>query len=174
MGIVTSLLVGVLFGVGLVISGMVLPSKVLGFLDIAGAWDPSLGLVMVGAVLASLGAFAIARRRRRSLLGFDMKLPTARGVDRRLVLGSLVFGIGWGIAGLCPGPAIVNLGTWQAKAIVFFVALVAGMALFEVFERHKGLNQAWTCPLVAGGQAGGANADEAEDSGQRGGCHGNP
>jgi uncharacterized membrane protein YedE/YeeE len=137
MGIVTSLLVGVLFGVGLILSGMVLPAKVLGFLDIAGAWDPSLGLVMLGAVFAGIGAFAVARRRRRSLLGFEMKLPTARGIDRRLVLGSLIFGVGWGIAGLCPGPAIVDLGTGQANAIVFFVALVAGMAIFEFVERHK-------------------------------------
>lgn len=141
MGIVTSLLVGVLFGVGLVLSGMVLPAKVLGFLDITGAWDPSLGLVMIGAVLAGIGAFAVARRRQRSLLGFEMKLPTARSIDRRLVLGSLLFGIGWGIAGLCPGPAIVDLGTGQAKALVFFVALVAGMAVFEFIERHK--DQCW-------------------------------
>lgn len=137
MGIITSLLVGILFGTGLIVSGMVLPAKVLGFLDLAGAWDPSLGLVMLGAVLAGVGAFAVARHRRRSLLGFEMKLPTARGIDRRLVLGSLIFGVGWGIAGLCPGPAIVNLGTGQAKAIVFFVALVAGMAIFEFVERHK-------------------------------------
>ncbi|HEX7386548.1 MAG TPA: YeeE/YedE family protein [Castellaniella sp.] len=137
MGIVTSLLVGVAFGVGLILSGMVLPAKVLGFLDITGAWDPSLGLVMIGAVLTGIGAFTVARHRQRSLLGFEMKLPTAHNIDRRLVLGSLIFGVGWGIAGLCPGPAIVNLGTGQAKAIVFFVALVAGMGLFEFIERHK-------------------------------------
>ncbi|CAM5210290.1 hypothetical protein CDEF62S_00189 [Castellaniella defragrans] len=137
MGIMISLLVGVLFGTGLILSGMVLPAKVLGFLDITGAWDPSLGLVMTGAVLAGIGAFAVARHRQRSILGFEMKLPTARGIDRRLVLGSLLFGIGWGIAGLCPGPAVVNLGTGQTKAIVFFVALVSGMVLFECVGRHQ-------------------------------------
>jgi len=133
----TSLLAGILFGAGLILSGMVQPAKVLGFLDIAGAWDPSLGLVMTGAVLAGLGAFAVARRRQRSLLGFEMKLPIAHGIDHKLVLGNLLFGIGWGIAGLCPGPAIVNLGTGQAKATVFFGALVSGMALFEFARRHR-------------------------------------
>lgn len=131
MGIITSLMLGILFGTGLIISGMILPSKVLGFLDIAGAWDPSLGLVMAGAVLAAAGAFAIARRRRQSLLGFQIQLPGTRGIDRPLILGSLLFGIGWGIAGLCPGPAIVNLGTGQAKAVVFFLAMLAGMGGFE-------------------------------------------
>lgn len=135
MGIVSSLLVGIIFGVGLVLSGMVLPSKVLGFLDVTGAWDPSLGLVMGGAVLAGLGAFAVARHRTRSYLGFEMKLPTSRVIDRRLVVGSLLFGIGWGIAGLCPGPALVDLGTGEIKAIVFFVALLAGMGIFELIER---------------------------------------
>jgi hypothetical protein len=137
MGIISSLLVGIIFGAGLVLSGMVLPSKVLGFLDIAGAWDPSLGLVMGGAVLASIGAFAVARRRSHSYLGFEMKLPTSRTIDRRLVVGSLLFGVGWGIAGLCPGPALVDLGTGQAKAIVFFLALLAGMGLFELVERRR-------------------------------------
>lgn len=136
MGIVTSLLAGIVFGAGLIISGMVLPAKVLGFLDITGAWDPSLGLVMVGAVLVGTGAFAAAGRRPRSLLGFEMKLPTARHIDHRLIAGSLLFGAGWGIAGLCPGPAIVNLGTGQTKAIVFFLALLAGMAIFEFVERR--------------------------------------
>lgn len=137
MGIVTSLLAGIVFGAGLILSGMVLPAKVLGFLDITGAWDPSLGLVMIGAVLVGIGAFSVAGRRQRSLLGFEMKLPTARHIDRRLVIGSLLFGVGWGIAGLCPGPAIVNLGTGQTKAIVFFLALLAGMAIFEIIERRR-------------------------------------
>lgn len=137
MGIVTSLLAGIVFGTGLILSGMVLPAKVLGFLDITGAWDPSLGLVMIGAVLVGIGAFSVAGRRQRSLLGFEMKLPTARHIDRRLVIGSLLFGVGWGIAGLCPGPAIVNLGTGQTKAIVFFLALLAGMAIFEIIERRR-------------------------------------
>lgn len=137
MGTITSLLAGLIFGVGLVISGMVLPSKVLGFLDLAGEWDPSLGLVMIGAVLAGTGAFAVARRLSCSLLGFEIKLPTSRVIDRRLVVGSLLFGVGWGIAGLCPGPALVDLGTGEVKAAIFFLALLAGMGIFEVIERYK-------------------------------------
>lgn len=131
MGILTSLLLGILFGTGLIVSGMVLPSKVLGFLDLAGAWDPSLGLVMAGAVLAAAGVFVFARRRKQSLLGFQIQWPNTHGIDRPLVLGGLLFGVGWGIAGLCPGPAIVNLGTGQAKAVVFFLAMLAGMGGFE-------------------------------------------
>ena len=137
MGTMTAFVAGLVFGIGLWISGMVLPSKVLGFLDVTGAWDPSLGLVMVGAILAGLVAFTLARGRVRSLLGFEMKLPTARHIDRRLVVGSLIFGIGWGIAGLCPGPALVDLGTGELKALVFFVALLAGMGVFELIERAR-------------------------------------
>lgn len=128
---------GLVFGLGLWISDMILPAKVLGFLDLAGAWDPSLGLVMVGAILAGLVAFTLARRRKRSLLGFEMQLPTTRRIDRRLMAGGLLFGIGWGIAGLCPGPALVDLGTGEPKAAVFFAALLAGMALFELSERVR-------------------------------------
>ncbi|MGB3835105.1 DUF6691 family protein [Castellaniella sp.] len=137
MGVITSLLVGIIFGIGLVISGMIFPAKVLGFLDLAGAWDPSLGLVMGGAVLAGTVAFTIARGRPRSILGFEMKIPQSTTIDKRLVGGSLLFGIGWGIAGLCPGPALVNLGTGEIKAIVFFVALLAGMGIFELIERRR-------------------------------------
>ncbi|MER1941525.1 DUF6691 family protein [Castellaniella sp. FW104-16D08] len=137
MGVITSLLVGIIFGIGLVISGMIFPAKVLGFLDLAGAWDPSLGLVMGGAVLAGTVAFTIARSRPRSILGFEMKIPQSTTIDKRLVGGSLLFGIGWGIAGLCPGPALVNLGTGEIKAIVFFVALLAGMGIFELIERRR-------------------------------------
>lgn len=142
MGIITSLLAGIVFGAGLTLSGMVLPAKVLGFLDITGAWDPSLGLVMIGAVVVAYGAFVVAGRRPRSLLGFEMKLPMARHIDRRLILGSLLFGVGWGIAGLCPGPAIVNVGTGQTKAILFFLALLTGMGIFEFVERHRARGRA--------------------------------
>lgn len=126
---------GLVFGLGLLVSGMANPEKVLGFLDIAGAWDPSLALVMVGAILVGLVAFAVARRRTLSFLGYQIKLPANTRIDSRLVAGSLLFGAGWGIAGFCPGPGLVALGAGEVKAAVFVTAMVAGMALFEFFER---------------------------------------
>jgi uncharacterized membrane protein YedE/YeeE len=138
MNTLVSLLVGVLFGTGLILSGMADPAKVLGFLDLAGAWDPSLAFVMGGAIAVGLPAFALARRRSRTWLGTEMRLPTARDIDRRLVTGSLLFGIGWGVAGFCPGPALVALGMGEAKALLFVAAMLGGMALFEVFERRAG------------------------------------
>jgi uncharacterized membrane protein YedE/YeeE len=136
MSVAASFLAGAIFGIGLIVSGMANPAKVLGFLDIAGAWDPSLGLVMAGAIAVGIGAFAVAQRRTRSYLGLNMKLPSARHIDARLVGGSLLFGIGWGIAGLCPGPALVVLGMGYAKALVFVAAMLVGMGLFELLERR--------------------------------------
>jgi uncharacterized membrane protein YedE/YeeE len=136
MPIAASLFAGLLFGIGLIVSGMANPAKVLGFLDLAGAWDPSLAFVMAGAIAVGLGAFAVARGRKASYLGLDMKLPDSRRIDRRLIGGSLVFGIGWGIAGFCPGPALVVFGMGDAKAVVFVVAMLAGMGLFELMERR--------------------------------------
>jgi uncharacterized protein len=127
---------GLVFGLGLLLSGMADPAKVLGFLDLAGAWDPSLAFVMGGAIAVGVGAFALARRRTTALLGGAMHLPTARDIDRRLVTGSLLFGMGWGVAGFCPGPALVALAMGEAKAAVFVVAMVAGMAVFEGLERR--------------------------------------
>lgn len=129
--------VGLLFGLGLIVAGMTDPSKVIGFLDLAGAWDPSLAFVMGGAILVGLGAFAVAKKRTTSFLGGAMLLPTSTVIDRRLVLGSLLFGAGWGLAGFCPGPAIVSLGAGQSKAAVFVLAMVAGMAIFEWAERRR-------------------------------------
>ena len=129
-----SLLAGLMFGLGLIVSGMANPAKVLGFLDLAGAWDPSLAFVMGGAVGVGLVAFFVARRRTVSLLGVPMKLPAARGIDRRLVGGSLLFGIGWGVAGFCPGPALVAVGMGNGKALLFVAAMLVGMGLFELFE----------------------------------------
>jgi uncharacterized membrane protein YedE/YeeE len=126
---------GLVFGVGLIVAGMVNPAKILGFLDIAGRWDPSLALVMVGAIAVGLVAFALARRRTASALGLPLQLPTSSAIDARLVGGSLVFGIGWGLAGFCPGPAIVALGAGYAKAAVFVVAMLAGMGAFELIQR---------------------------------------
>lgn len=131
-------LAGTVFGLGLLVSGMANPAKVLGFLDLAGDWDPSLALVMVGAIAVGAVAFTLARRRGTTLLGQALKLPERRDIDRRLVLGSLGFGVGWGLAGFCPGPALVASGAGELRALVFVAAMVAGMAAFELFERRPG------------------------------------
>ena len=132
-----ALIAGLVFGVGLIVSGMFNPAKVLGFLDLFGAWDPSLALVMAGAIAVAAPAFAVASRRRSTLLDTPMLLPSTRGIDRRLVTGSLVFGVGWGLAGFCPGPALVAMGAGYGKAVVFTVAMVLGMLVFEFAERAK-------------------------------------
>ncbi len=137
MFILTSLLAGLVFGLGLIVSGMVNPAKVLGFLDVTGAWDPSLALVMAGAIAVGFFAFLLARNRTRSLIGAQMQLPSARHIDRRLVIGSTLFGIGWGIAGFCPGPALVALGMGEVKALVFVVAMLAGMGVYELLEKRR-------------------------------------
>ncbi|WMY12708.1 DUF6691 family protein [Paraburkholderia phenoliruptrix] len=137
MALLTALLSGLLFGVGLMISGMANPAKVLGFLDLAGRWDPSLAFVMIGAIAAGSIAFLFARRRKQSLLGLAMRIPAHPGVTLRLVLGSAVFGVGWGLAGFCPGPALVALGAGVPKAWVFVAAMLSGMAVFELLERAK-------------------------------------
>jgi uncharacterized membrane protein YedE/YeeE len=137
MASVFAFIAGLIFGLGLIVAGLVNPAKILGFLDIAGTWDPSLALVMAGAIAVGLVAFALARRRTLSALGLPMQLPSRRTVDARLVGGSLVFGIGWGLAGFCPGPAIVALGAGYAKAAVFVVAMLLGMGAFELIEHHR-------------------------------------
>ncbi|WP_197329748.1 DUF6691 family protein [Ralstonia syzygii] len=128
---------GLLFGAGLMVSGMASPAKVRGFLDLAGHWDPSLAFVMAGAILVGAIAFFIARRRRRSVLGLPVQLPAGAEVTARLVLGSAAFGIGWGLAGFCPGPALVALGAGAPKAWGFVAAMLAGMAVFGAMERRR-------------------------------------
>ena len=135
MNAISAFAVGLLFGMGLIISGMTDPSKIIGFLDIAGAWDPSLAFVMGGAILVGFVAFRFARRRTMSFLGGAMHIPTARQIDRPLILGGLAFGVGWGLAGYCPGPAVVALGAGQDQAVVFVIAMLAGMALYETADR---------------------------------------
>lgn len=137
MNLLFSLLAGAVFGVGLLVSGMANPAKVLGFLDLGGSWDPSLAFVMAGAIVVGAAAFAIARKRTMSFLGLQMRLPTARHIDRRLVIGSLLFGAGWGIAGFCPGPALVALGLGEGKALLFVVAMLGGMVLFELLQWRR-------------------------------------
>lgn len=135
MNIVVSLVCGLLFGLGLIVGGMTNPAKVVAFLDLAGNWDPSLALVMGGAIAVASGAFTLAGRRTRSLLGSPMQLPTARDVDPRLVGGSLLFGAGWGLAGFCPGPSLVALGRAAPSALIFVSAMLVGMLVFEIYDR---------------------------------------
>lgn len=137
MFVLTSLLTGLVFGLGLIVSGMANPAKVLGFLDVGGAWDPSLALVMAGAIAVGFVAFFFAKNRTLSLMGAEMKLPTASPIDRRLVTGSALFGIGWGIAGFCPGPGLVALGMGESKALVFVAAMLLGMVVFKLLELRR-------------------------------------
>ncbi len=142
MTVLTSLLAGLLFGLGLIVSQMVDPAKVQSFLDIAGQWDPSLALVMGGAVIVGLAGFLLAGQRSTSLLGEPMRLPEARRIDTPLVVGSAIFGAGWGLVGYCPGPAIAALGMGEPKAVLFVFAMVAGMGLYESLERRRLVPQA--------------------------------
>lgn len=132
-----ALISGIVFGLGLLLSGMANPAKVIGFLDITGTWDPSLALVMGGAILVGVFAFGFAKKRSSSLLGEAIQLPTNNNkIDSRLILGAITFGIGWGLSGYCPGPAIVSLLTGGIKPIVFTLGMLAGMAIFTLLEKH--------------------------------------
>ena len=127
-------LVGLLFGWGLLLSGMTDPGKVQGFLDLFGAWDPSLAVVMGGAIAVGFFAFLLARKRSTTFMGGVLHMPRSRDIDKPLVVGSLIFGAGWGLAGFCPGPAIVSMASGQAKALVFVLAMLAGMLFFKLLD----------------------------------------
>ena len=135
MQVLMALIAGLIFGLGLIISGMSNPAKVLGFLDVAGTWDPSLILVMCGAIVVGLFVFRFAAKRASTFLGGALRLPTARQIDRRLILGGLTFGVGWGLAGYCPGPVLASLVTGGIKPLIFTIAMLAGMAVFEIHDR---------------------------------------
>src|SRR5579863_941101 len=134
MSVVVAALTGLIFGCGLVISQMVNPAKVLGFLDLFGAWDPSLAVVMATAVPVAALGYGFAKRRGRSLVAGELQLPRRTEIDRRLILGSGLFGIGWGLVGFCPGPALTALGLGSESAALFVAAMIAGMALFTGME----------------------------------------
>ncbi len=134
MGLLTAFLTALVFGVGLIVSGMTDPSKVIGFLDLTGRWDPSLAFVMGGAIFVAFLPFRLARRRGVSLIGVKTPPAPAGKIDWRLILGNLVFGVGWGLAGLCPGPALVSLGRLQGQALIFVMAMLAGMSLHELLN----------------------------------------
>lgn len=127
MRLILTFLSGLVFGLGLIISGMTSPDKVLAFLDIAGEWDPSLAFVMGGAILAALPLFLLARRRSRPFAGEQYDTPGTTLVDRKLVAGAVLFGIGWGIAGICPGPALVNLAIAPVQTFPFIAAMIVGI-----------------------------------------------
>lgn len=135
MKLLSAFVAGLIFGLGLILSGMTDPSKVIAFLDLAGMWDPSLAFVMGGAIVVASIGFYFASRRSRAVLGDLMRLPTATRIDRRLVLGSLAFGVGWGLAGYCPGPALASLLSGRSEPLIFVIAMLAGMALYEVQTR---------------------------------------
>lgn len=137
MNLFFALLSGLLFGIGLIVSGMANPAKVMGFLDITRVWDPSLAFVMGGAISVGFFAFRMAARRKRPLCGDKMHLPTANHIDKRLVGGALLFGIGWGLAGICPGPGLVLLGAGFRQGVIFVLAMLAGMLLFQWLEGYR-------------------------------------
>lgn len=130
-------LAGLLFGIGLIISGMSNPEKVVHFLDLAGHWDPSLAFVMTGAIVVGLPGFSLAKKLKRSFLNQLMQLPTSTAIDRRLIAGSIVFGIGWGLAGICPGPALVLFMSFTPKAMLFMFSMLIGMAIFQFWPARK-------------------------------------
>lgn len=136
---VIEFVLGLSFGLGLLISGMTDPGKVQGFLDLVGLWDPSLAFVMGGGVMVGLLAFGWARKKPRSLSGAPFHWPEMTQIDRPLILGSLMFGLGWGLAGFCPGPALVAMAAGNDKALVFVLAMMVGMVLFEVFKKKRQL-----------------------------------
>jgi uncharacterized protein len=127
---------GLIFGIGLLVSGMTDPLKVLGFLDVLGRWDPTLAFVMMGALAVTAGGFTVARYRGAPVLAAQSCWPAHKSIDAPLVAGAVLFGIGWGLVGLCPGPAIVNLGTLSPPVVVFVVAMVLGMTLQEAWQRR--------------------------------------
>jgi uncharacterized membrane protein YedE/YeeE len=135
--LLTALFAGLLFGLGIAVSGMINPAKVLNFFDIAGQWDPSLAFVMAGALAVALPGFALVLRRRRPLLDTDFALPASRAIDRRLIGGAGLFGVGWGIAGFCPGGAIPALGLLDADTLIFIAAMASGMLI------ARGLGGGW-------------------------------
>lgn len=139
--VLVALLAGLLFGAGLTVSQMINPAKVLAFLDFGGiaggTWDPSLALVMVGALVVTYAGYALAFRRRRPVCTAQFSLPTTRRIDRRLLAGAALFGAGWGLVGYCPGPAIAGLGLGATKTIIFVAAMVVGMGAYHLIVERR-------------------------------------
>lgn len=134
---IAALVCGLIFGLGLILSGMGSPAKVQNFLDFFGQWDPSLGFVMGGAIAVGLVAFTWAKQRKTALLGAPMQLPTSTAIDSKLLTGSALFGIGWGLAGFCPGPALMNLSTLNPEVWLFVAAMLAGMRAQHIWSKSQ-------------------------------------
>lgn len=135
MILISAFMSGLIFGIGLILSGMTDPAKVIGFLDVTGSWNPSLAFVMIGAIAVAYFAFHIATRQSKTILGEQIVLPAKKEIDARLIVGSITFGIGWGLAGYCPGPAIASIATNASEPILFSAAMLAGMAIYEVLQK---------------------------------------
>lgn len=131
MPTITAFFSGLIFGLGLILSGMTNPAKVIGFLDFFGHWDPALAFVMLGAISVSMLGFFFAKNRNASLLGQSIHLPVTKTIDTKLIVGAAIFGVGWGLAGFCPGPAIASLTTALPSSALFIIAMAAGMLLVE-------------------------------------------
>ncbi|MDA0361040.1 MAG: YeeE/YedE thiosulfate transporter family protein [Proteobacteria bacterium] len=132
------LISGIIFGLGLIVSGMVNPLKVIGFLDVFGDWDPSLALVMGGAISVGIIAFTYADKRVTTLLGDELQIPKAKkNIDKKLVLGSLIFGVGWGVAGFCPGPGLVSLGMGYIDGLIFVISMITGMLILQFIQKER-------------------------------------
>ena len=132
---ISEFFVGLIFGLGLMLSGMTDPGKVIGFLDLFGNWDPSLALVMGGAIAVGFFAFALAKKRTTSFLGGALHLPKSTQIDKRLIWGNVMFGAGWGLAGFCPGPALVGVVTGEPSVLIFVLSMVAGIYLYHFFDQ---------------------------------------
>jgi len=136
MQALASFLCGLIFGSGLMISGMTQPAKVLGFLDVFGRWDPTLAFVMAGALAVSSVGYMLARRQRRPVFAAQHFWPNRTDIDRPLIVGSVLFGIGWGLVGLCPGPALENFASLSPRVFVFVVAMITGMSVLDLWQRR--------------------------------------
>jgi uncharacterized membrane protein YedE/YeeE len=137
MAILLAAMSGILFGIGLAISGMLDPRKIIGFLDLFGSWDPSLAFVMAGAIPVALAGFTLGRARTAPIAAASFQMPTRSDIDRDLIVGAVLFGAGWGIAGFCPGPALASLGLFNSGALVFVFAMLIGMVAFDIVQRRR-------------------------------------
>lgn len=135
MRIISAFITGLIFGIGLIISGMTNPAKIIGFLDITGQWDPSLLFVMLGAISVAFFAFRFVEKKPVSLLGDNIQLPKKTGLDKPLVLGAVLFGVGWGLAGYCPGPALASLSSGLLPPVLFVLTMITGMGVFEIYKK---------------------------------------
>lgn len=135
MSLFVNLLLGLLFGIGLVVSGMADPNKIMNFLDLAGTWDPSLLFVMGGAVVVAFVGYRLVLKRERPILASEFQLPTRTKIDARLIVGPALFGIGWGLGGFCPGPALTSLGLAETGTLLFVPAMLVGMAAAKFVAR---------------------------------------